>query len=188
MEHLREELDDIEAKRKDLIEAGLLKAGAESWGALPSLSQIDDTKRGVLAVYARDAKQKLSVFDEVFTKIDLFKKLMNARFLHKRITVGQSGFEIVSSNGSHLDPAFLSTGEQHEIVILYELLFKVSANSIILIDEPEISLHVAWQEEFLRDLGQMAELSQFQALVATHSPQIISDRWDLTVELRGPAE
>jgi predicted ATP-binding protein involved in virulence len=82
----------------------------------------------------------------------------------------------------------LSSGEQHELVILYELLFRVSKNSIILIDEPEISLHVAWQDEFLKDLGQMAELSQFNALVATHSPQIISDRWDLTVELKGPAE
>jgi predicted ATP-binding protein involved in virulence len=82
----------------------------------------------------------------------------------------------------------LSSGEQHELVILYELLFRVSKNSIILIDEPEISLHVAWQDEFLKDLGQMAELSQFHALGATHSPQIISDRWDLTVELKGPAE
>jgi predicted ATP-binding protein involved in virulence len=130
----------------------------------------------------------LSVFDDVFTKIDLFKKIVNARFLHKSITVGQSGFGVVTSSESQLDPVLLSSGEQHELVILYELLFRVSKNSIILIDEPEISLHVAWQDEFLKDLGQMAELSQFNALVATHSPQIISDRWDLTVELKGPAE
>ena len=95
---------------------------------------------------------------------------------------------MITSNETQLDPVLLSSGEQHEIVLLYELLFKVSENSIILIDEPEISLHVAWQEVFLKDLGQMAELSRFQALIATHSPQIINDRWDLTVELRGPTE
>jgi predicted ATP-binding protein involved in virulence len=87
-----------------------------------------------------------------------------------------------------LEPGLLSSGEQHELVILYELLFRVRENSIILIDEPEISLHVVWQHEFLKDLGQIAALSQFHALVATHSPQIISDRWDLTVELKGPVE
>ena len=29
----------------------------------------------------------------------------------------------------------------------------------------------------------MTRLSSFDVLIATHSPQIISDRWDLTVEL-----
>ena len=190
MSDLRRRLADIEARRQQLIEAGLLSPEPAEWGGpfMPPLEEVDETRRGVLAVYARDAQQKLSVFDDVFTKIDLFKKIVNARFLHKSITVGQSGFGVVTSSGSQLDPVLLSSGEQHELVILYELLFRVRENSIILIDEPEISLHVAWQDEFLKDLGQMAELSRFHALVATHSPQIISDRWDLTVELKGPSE
>jgi predicted ATP-binding protein involved in virulence len=190
MSDLRKKLADIEARRQQLIEAGLLIPEPAGWGvpAMPPLEKVDEARRGVLAVYAQDAQQKLSVFDDVFTKIDLFKKIANARFLHKSITVGQSGFGVVTSSGSQLDPVLLSSGEQHELVILYELLFRVRENSIILIDEPEISLHVAWQDEFLKDLGQMAELSQFHALVATHSPQIISDRWDLTVELKGPVE
>jgi predicted ATP-binding protein involved in virulence len=190
MSDLRRELADIEARRQQLIKAGLLSPEPAEFGDpfTPQLDKVDETRRGVLAVYARDAQQKLSVFDDVFAKIDLFKKIVNARFLHKNITVGQSGFGVVTSGGSQLDPVLLSSGEQHELIILYELLFRVRENSLILIDEPEISLHVAWQDEFLKDLGQMAELSRFHALVATHSPQIISDRWDLTVELKGPAE
>lgn len=187
-EELCKELVDIETKRKQLLEAGLLSQESGSRlevTAMPNLENIDEAKRGGLAVYARDAKQKLSVFDEVFRKIDLFKNLVNSRFLHKKITVGQSGFQ-VTSNETQLDPVLLSSGEQHEIVLLYELLFKVSENSIILIDEPELSLHIAWQEAFLEDLGKIAELSRIQALIATHSPQIINDRWDLTVELKGP--
>ena len=35
-------------------------------------------------------------------------------------------------------------------------------------------------------LEEMAKLSNFQAILATHSPQIIGDRWDLTTELKGP--
>jgi predicted ATP-binding protein involved in virulence len=55
-----------------------------------------------------------------------------------------------------------------------------------LIDEPELSLHVGWQESFLRDIQEIARIRNFDVLIATHSPQIINDRWDLTVELRGP--
>ncbi len=70
--------------------------------------------------------------------------------------------------------------------MLYELLFKAKPNSLILIDEPELSLHVAWQAQFLKDLQQIAKLVNIDVLMATHSPDIISDRWDLTVELKGP--
>jgi hypothetical protein len=35
-------------------------------------------------------------------------------------------------------------------------------------------------------LEEMAKISKFRVLLATHSPQIIGDRWDLTVELKGP--
>jgi predicted ATP-binding protein involved in virulence len=71
-------------------------------------------------------------------------------------------------------------------VLLYQLLFKVKPNSLILIDEPELSLHVAWQKQFLRDLQEITKLASFDILLATHSPQIIHDRWDLTVELKEP--
>jgi len=187
MADLRKRLSDIESKRVRLVEAGLLaKDPAEYWSAVPSLEEVDETRLGVLSVYARDAEQKLSSFDKVFDKVELFKKIVNSRFLNKKLIVGQGGFGIIASNGLSLDPSLLSSGEQHELVILYELLFRVSDNSIILIDEPEISLHVAWQEAFLGDLAEMAKLSKFDALIATHSPQIISDHWDLTVELKGP--
>jgi predicted ATP-binding protein involved in virulence len=99
----------------------------------------------------------------------------------------QAGFVFQTSTNEPLSPASLSTGEQHEVVLLYELLFRVQRNSLILVDEPEISLHIAWQEQFLRDLRDITQLSDFDVLIATHSPQIISDRWDLAVELKAPA-
>jgi predicted ATP-binding protein involved in virulence len=68
------------------------------------------------------------------------------------------------------------------------MLFKVKPNSLILIDEPELSLHVVWQQEFLKDLEQITRLVGFDILIATHSPDIINVRWNLTVELKGPTE
>jgi len=86
-----------------------------------------------------------------------------------------------------LKPADLSSGEQHELVLFHELTFGMAANSLLLIDEPEISLHIVWQQNFLPDLRRVVELSTFDAVIATHSPEIIGDNWGLTVELRGPA-
>ena len=80
----------------------------------------------------------------------------------------------------------LSSGEQHELVLHYDLLFRVPSNTIVLIDEPELSLHVAWQKRFLSDLVDIVKLSGFDALIATHSPFIVGAREDLMVGLGDP--
>ena len=185
---LKKELAEVESKRSKLVEAGLLATESEGWGTTPALDKVDESRRGVLAVYARDAQKKLSVFDDLYARVDTLKRVANARLLHKRVAVSADGLSVTAANGSKLELEMLSSGEQHELVILYELLFRVPRNAFILIDEPELSLHVAWQEQFLNDLTEITELSQFRVLLATHSPQIIGDRWDLTVELKGPED
>ena len=153
------------------------------------LQKIDKSNTNVLSVYIKDVKQKLSVFDELTEKIDLLIKIINNRFLHKKLSINKTdGFIFKTTEGKIIPPTSLSSGEQHELVLLYEMLFKVKPNSLILIDEPEISLHVAWQQEFLKDLQEITRLVGFDVLIATHSPQIINDRWDLTVELKGPKQ
>ena len=61
--------------------------------------------------------------------------------------------------------------------------FRVPSNTVVLIDEPELSLHVGWQKKFLSDLTAIVELSGLDAVVATHSPFIVGDRDDLLVGL-----
>jgi len=183
---LRGELTTLEKKRLQLMAAGLLDKRQGVDFQIPK--EIQDRTRDVLSVYVKDVDKKLSVFDEIANKIDLFKGIINSRFLYKQMAVSRDkGFTFTTSDGQPLAPGSLSSGEQHELVLFYALLFKVKPNSLILIDEPEISLHVAWQEQFLKDLQEITKLSSFDILIATHSPQIIHDRWDLTVELTGPA-
>lgn len=50
-------------------------------------------------------------------------------------------------------------------------------------EEPEISLHVAWQKEVLNDLLKILKLQKIAIIVATHSPQIIGEHWDSVVDL-----
>jgi predicted ATP-binding protein involved in virulence len=138
-----------------------------------------------LCVYIADTEQKLAVFSGFLDKLKVFTDILNERrFTFKRIDISkEDGFKFSTHQGKSLALGDLSSGEQQEVVLLYELLFKVEAGTLVLIDEPEISLHVAWQTQFLDDLLKIIELQKINVIIATHSPQIINNRWDLTVDL-----
>ena len=189
MDRLRTELAEVESKRRQLVGAGLLRQEDAGLNASSlDIRDVDRSKREVLAMYAQDAKKKLAVFDNVLAKVETLKRIANARFLCKRVAVSEAGIVVTTSDGQPLDLEMLSSGEQHELVLLYGLLFRVSRDALIMIDEPELSLHVAWQEKFLSDIDGIAKLSGFRVLLATHSPQIIGDRYDLAIELGGPVD
>ena len=145
----------------------------------------DKSNSKVLLVYLNDSEKKLKVFDELINKIEFFTDTINNhRFSNKYIQIDKyNGFNIITKDNKNLKLKNLSSGEQHEIVLLYELIFKTNNNTLVLIDEPEISLHITWQHEFLKDLLQIIKIQNIQVIVATHSPQIINEYWDLTVNL-----
>ena len=154
-------------------------------GASTEQQAYKDANAKALKVYLDDTKKKLSIFDELLKKLDAFTTMLDEHhFPSKRLKVSpENGFEFFTDNDKPLDLTALSSGEQQEVVLLYELLFKVEPGALVLIDEPEISLHVAWQKEFLKDILSVIEVQQINVILATHSPQIINDRWDLTVDL-----
>jgi predicted ATP-binding protein involved in virulence len=185
-EELRKRLSELEQKRATLTGLGFLEP---EQGLAQAPVQVIETKRDVLSIYVDDMENKLAVFDEMASKIQLFIRIINDRFLFKRLEIHRDqGFVFTSAADAQLKPSALSSGEQHELILFYELLFKLQKNALVLIDEPEISLHVAWQEKFLGDLAEVVRLSEIDVVVATHSPEIIGDHWDLTVELKGPSE
>jgi len=138
-----------------------------------------------LHVYINDAEQKLAVFADLLGKLKAFTDILNERrFTFKRIAVSKDkGFKFSADQGKPLELSDLSSGEQQEVVLLYELLFKVEPGTLVLIDEPELSLHVVWQKQFLDDIFDIIALQKINIVIATHSPQIINNHWDLTVDL-----
>lgn len=180
---IRRQYADTEKKIQKLVEAGLIDKQDNI--ALPQ-QQFEDTERRVLSLYLQDVNTKLAVFDDLQRKIETFLGVINAKFKAKYFTVNREfGFciHIVNNPESTLLPTQLSSGEQHQIVLFYELIFKASENSFFLIDEPEISLHVDWQRMFLDDIHKIAQLGDRQFLIATHSPQIIGNYRNLAVAL-----
>jgi hypothetical protein len=81
---------------------------------------------------------------------------------------GLEGYSIVES----------SSGEYNLIGSMVALIASIQPNSLIFIDEPEISLHPNWQMKylsFLRELLSDEKYSSCHIIVATHSHFIISD-------------
>jgi predicted ATP-binding protein involved in virulence len=188
-DELLDKLQKLEQKRSHLMTIGLLDQEIETEFPIDSSQGIEDTTKAVLAVYAEDTEQKLGVFDELAEKIDLLTTIINDRFLYKTMTIDkEKGLVFTTQNGTNLPLEDLSSGEQHELVLFYDLLFRVTPGSLILIDEPELSLHVIWQRQFLKDIQQVTQLTNIDIILATHSPSLISDRRDLLVRLKGPED
>jgi len=142
----------------------------------------------VLGRYLQDSARKLESFRQLLEKLDLFMNTLNSRFFRKRIYLtSERSLAIENTRGDKLTVSDLSSGEQHELILLKYLLFDTNPGSIVLIDEPEISLHVSWQKAFLEDLSHVSDLSSLRFIIATHSPQIINNSWNLTTPLGGPA-
>lgn len=71
-----------------------------------------------------------------------------------------------------------SSGEYHFFSSIVGLMATVKTNSLVFIDEPEISLHPNWQMQylsFIRELFANSEYSTSHILIATHSHFLISD-------------
>jgi predicted ATPase len=67
----------------------------------------------------------------------------------------------------------LSSGEKQLVLLLLEIMRRMNDGRIIMIDEPEISLHSTWQRALVRVLRPLAERYHSQVILATHSLEIV---------------
>lgn len=137
---------------------------------------------GILSCFLIDLKEKLSAFDSILNKIFLFSKLAKEKhFTNKTIEItADKGLRMRTGDNrdGFVDLRKLSSGEKNQLIMLYDFIFNVEDGSTLLIDEPELSLHVAWQLTFLKEITDIALTKRLNVIVATHSPQIINSRWD----------
>jgi AAA domain, putative AbiEii toxin, Type IV TA system len=181
-DEIRARYDQQNSLRERLSEIAVLDVASE----VPLLPErpLADWERVFVWQYLDDTDRKLATFKVLLDRVALLRDIVNSRFLYKKMIINRSvGFLFKTDNGRTIDPSDLSSGEQHELVLFYDLLFKVDPNSLVLIDEPEISLHVAWQQSFISDIQRVSQIADLQFIVATHSPQVIHHWWDQAAEL-----
>jgi energy-coupling factor transporter ATP-binding protein EcfA2 len=95
---------------------------------------------------------------------------------HKELAFDHSGSLVVKLRNHATRPmSALSSGEMQLVVILTHLAFNPDTDraNVVIIDEPELSLHIRWQELFVNALRTVNPRAQL--VLATHSPSIILD-------------
>lgn len=158
------------------------------WRLLPDVEipEYRASHAKLLTIYIQELEKNLEIYGEIYTRLLLFKKqLEKKRFVQKKIFVDPIKGIVIQNiqNHSYLPLEKLSSGEQHEVIMLYRSIFEVKRNTILLIDEPENSLHVVWQNEFLDDIQELAQTLDLQVIIATHSPHIIGKHWSECYDL-----
>ena len=92
----------------------------------------------------------------------------------KKIIRGKN--EIVfEQDGVELLPYRLSSGEKQMLVILLTVLVQDKAPCVLLMDVPEISLHIEWQQRIISIIREMNPYAQI--ILTTHSPAMIMGGW-----------
>jgi len=178
-------LEDLRYKQAKLQKYGLAEIQNASY-----LYELDQQKLErfaiELSIYLEDANAKYQVFESIIDKLELYEHIVNEKLTFKKMILSRTnGITVETTEGKELQLNDLSSGEQEILVLFYKLIFESDVN-LLLIDEPEISLHIAWQKELMENLKSVVNLNRnIQVIIATHSPQIISRNWDLQIDLGG---
>lgn len=120
-------------------------------------------------------------------RVELFVDTINAfTFINKHLEIDPiSGFYFMMDQISRppLLPEELSSGERHLLLQVYELLFVAPQESLVLLDEPELSMHMYWQINYASLIAKIAEVRELQVVVATHSTRIFNQIWEHSADL-----
>lgn len=138
-----------------------------------------------LKVYFDDFSIKYQEFEGILNKLELFQDIVGRRFQFKQMKISNmNGMKVIDEvSGKPIPLSRLSSGEKEILVLFYNLLFENTDGGILLVDEPEMSLHIVWQRMFIDDLKKIAALRNLTVIIATHSPQIINGNRNIQIDL-----
>lgn len=105
---------------------------------------------------------------EIFSQIELFLRTLKIFITDKAFEFSSGDLRISPAAGVTIER--LSSGEKQLLILLIEALLQRQRPFVFLADEPELSLHIAWQRMIVRAIRDLNPNAQI--IVATHSPEI----------------
>jgi len=114
--------------------------------------------------------------ETIMRPLEAVRELVMRLFRHSGIKLGQLSF---GEAAGAVNSEMLSAGEKQMLsFIAYNAFY---SDSIFIIDEPELSLHVDWQRQLFPTLLSQQTSNQF--IIATHSPFIYSKYPDKELQI-----
>ncbi|EOV0084901.1 AAA family ATPase [Vibrio parahaemolyticus] len=124
--------------------------------------------------------------ENLFNPINNFINTINSFYedSRKRLIVNTVGqLIVIRPDGQECTIEGLSSGERQLLIIFAHAFFnRNSGNAVFIVDEPELSLHLGWQDKFTETIFGIKQGSQF--ILATHSPEIVGVHKNKSVKCR----
>lgn len=195
IKHLSDSFEEAPLKVETATEAGMyfnLRQQVHSFQVQPHSEQVAVP---VLRVYRESLKRRMDEQQKSFASIKLYLESVNefleGKRLESRAQLEVSG-QFLKSSRSMVELDFgdgssatglraLSSGERQIVTLIYAATH-MSAQKVVLIDEPEISLHIDWQRRLLKKMAE--QMGGRQIIACTHSPIVGADYEDRMVELQ----
>ena len=137
--------------------------------------QVNLSNRMVEILTNGDPEAQTKVQELAHEKSD-FQDTVDELFLETGKTIKRDRNEIFfDSYGETITPYKLSSGEKQMLIILLTVLVHNKKPFVLFTDEPEVSLHVEWQQQLLELLTHLNPNAQI--ILTTHSPAVIMNGW-----------
>lgn len=161
---------DVPASKKSSLSQLGLTLDQVLYQRNPEVFSFSDYRLGML----KDLRSALAKQE----RIDKFFELINSLFVNtgKTIEIDDKNRVIFRKGDLTIEMERLSAGEKQILLLLFTLFLMEDKPTVLLLDEPEISLHIEWQD---RLISLMSELNpNCQIIMTTHSPNIFADGWE----------
>lgn len=127
-------------------------------------------------------KQLSEKTEVIFSAQTRFFDIMNSLLQRKQIQLNdEKDITVRTQSGKSFLPDQMSSGEKQMLILLGETLLQKNEPWIYIADEPEISLHIKWQESLVENIRSLNENAQI--IFATHSPDIVSTFDEHTIDM-----
>jgi ABC-type cobalamin/Fe3+-siderophores transport system ATPase subunit len=137
----------------------------------------------VIIPFLDSIQRRLAALDEVHRRITVLESELSKYLPHKNVSFHiLEGLRIADSSGP-LELDSLSSGERQLIFLLCAASISRDKRSLILIDEPELSLNYKWQRMIAGSLANISAGGETQYILASHSIEIITRYVNTSFEL-----
>ena len=179
-----------ESRKYDLIATFDVPSRADKGSALDQQLEslennyayyLSDLSKQLSEIIMKTGKVEMNDMNKIYAQNNLFINIVNKAFKNtgKIVNTEQSklqfkiGEEVLENNKR------LSSGEKQFLIIMLTVLLQRKEESILIMDEPEISMHLDWQRSLLNNIKALNPTCQI--ILATHSPGVIMDGWQQLV-------
>ena len=120
--------------------------------------------------------------NEIYKPRETFLSIINGLMQRKSFSINSRNEVCVTTqSGKPLPLRSLSSGEKQLLIVLGEALLQENEAWLYIADEPELSLHLKWQEKLVDNLRALNPSAQI--IFATHSPDVVSSYGDRVFDM-----